>query len=117
LGGDRCPPRGNLTASARAGLRHSFLEGLSDFCAAALYKRFGKRRSAGLAQSRPMQARRNQTARRRSTIGLSPAARSGCTNIPLAAGRAQEDDLVIGCSSHGDRRFVHLDPPRLIGSR
>jgi hypothetical protein len=46
-------------------------------------------------------------------------ARSGCTNIPLAAGKAQEDEtiLIIGCSSHVDRRFVHLDPPRLIGSR
>ena len=38
--------------------------------------------------------------------------------VPLAAGKAQEDEtiLVIGCSSHVDRRFVHLDPPRLIGS-
>ena len=34
--------RGNLTESARAGLRHSFLKELSDFCAAALYERFGK---------------------------------------------------------------------------
>jgi hypothetical protein len=52
-------------------------------------------------------------------MGMFEAARSGCTSIPLVAGRAQEDEtiLVIGCSSHVDRRFVHLDAPRLIGSQ
>lgn len=39
--------RANLTEPARAGLRHSLLKELSDFCAAALYERFGKLRSTG----------------------------------------------------------------------
>jgi hypothetical protein len=49
----------------------------------------------------------------------SVAAQSGCTNIPLAAGEAQEDETILdnGFSGHGLVRFVHLDPPRLIGSR
>jgi type 2 lantibiotic biosynthesis protein LanM len=38
--------RGNLTESARGGLRHSFLKELADFCAAALYEQFGILRSA-----------------------------------------------------------------------
>jgi len=40
----------------------------------------------------------------------------GCTNIPLAAGGAQEDETILesGFSSHGFGRFVHLDPPGLI---
>lgn len=42
-------------------------------------------------------------------------AQSDCTNIPLAAGRAQEDETILNCgfSRHGFRRFVHLDPPGL----
>jgi hypothetical protein len=48
----------------------------------------------------------------------SVAARSDCTNIPLAAGGAQEDKTIlpIGYSSHGIVRFVRLDPPGLIRS-
>jgi hypothetical protein len=43
------------------------------------------------------------------------AAQSDCTNIPLAAGGAQENETILNCgfSGHGFRRFVHLDPPRL----
>jgi type 2 lantibiotic biosynthesis protein LanM len=37
----------NLSASARAGLRHSLLKELSGLCAPALYERFGKARKAG----------------------------------------------------------------------
>src|SRR5205807_1723386 len=37
----------NLSASARAGLRHALLKELSGLCAAALYERFGKARKAG----------------------------------------------------------------------
>ena len=46
-------------------------------------------------------------------------AQSDCTNIPLAAGEAQEDETILdnGFSGHGLVRFVHPDPPRLIGSR
>jgi hypothetical protein len=46
------------------------------------------------------------------------AARDGCTNIPLAAGKAQEDETIlqIGCLSHAAFRFVYLDPPGLIKS-
>ena len=46
------------------------------------------------------------------------AVQDGCTNIPLAAGRAQagETILVIGVSGHGDVRFVHPDPPGQIRS-
>ena len=42
----------------------------------------------------------------------------GCTNIPLAAGRAQEDETILenGFSGHAKVRFVHLDPPGLIRS-
>jgi len=49
----------------------------------------------------------------------SVAAERGCTKIPLAAGRAQEDETIleIGYWRHANARFVHLDPPRLIGSR
>jgi hypothetical protein len=49
----------------------------------------------------------------------SVAARSGCTNIPLAAGEAQEDETILdnGFSGHGPVWFVHPDPPRLIESR
>jgi hypothetical protein len=45
-------------------------------------------------------------------------AQSDCTNIPLAAGGAQEDEAILrsGFSSHARVRFVHLDPPELIGS-
>ena len=45
--------------------------------------------------------------------------RSGCTNIPLAAGEAQEDETILdnGFSGHGLVWFVHPDPPRLTGSR
>jgi hypothetical protein len=37
------------------------------------------------------------------------AARSDCTNIPLAAAWAQEDKTILksGFSGHGSRRFVH----------
>lgn len=44
------------------------------------------------------------------------AAQSDCTNIPLAAGGAQEDETILNCgfSGHGFRRFVHLDPPGLM---
>ena len=43
------------------------------------------------------------------------AAQSDCTNIPLAAGGAQEDETILNCgfSGHGFRRFVPLDPPGL----
>ena len=46
------------------------------------------------------------------------AARDGCTNIPLAAGRAQANETIlpIGISGHGLPRFVHPDPPELIRS-
>ena len=42
----------------------------------------------------------------------------GCTNIPLAAVGAQEDETILayGFSGHGSSRFVHLDPPGLIRS-
>jgi transposase len=48
----------------------------------------------------------------------SVAAQSGCTKIPLAAGRAQEDETILWCgfSGQGQRRFAHLDPPGPIGS-
>jgi hypothetical protein len=66
--------------------------------------------------------------------GLSPTARpgrfrarsnshsvavcDGCTNIPLAAVVAQEDETILesGFSGQTLGRFVHLDPPGLIGS-
>ena len=40
----------------------------------------------------------------------------GCTNIPLAAGGAQEDETILegGFLSHAKLRFVHLDPPGLM---
>src|SRR4029077_6737166 len=46
------------------------------------------------------------------------AARDGCTNIPLAAGRGSGDETIlsIGMSGHGYHRFVHPDPPELIRS-
>ena len=46
------------------------------------------------------------------------AVRSGCTNIPRAAGGAQEDGtiLILGFSSQPWNRFVHLDLPGLIRS-
>ena len=46
------------------------------------------------------------------------AARDGCTNIPLAAGRAQANETILpgGISVHGLPRFVHPDPPELIRS-
>jgi hypothetical protein len=46
------------------------------------------------------------------------AALSDCTNIPLAAGGAQEDETILnrGFLGHGFRRFVYLDPPGLIRS-
>ena len=47
------------------------------------------------------------------------AVHDGCTNIPLAAGRVQEDErtfLENGVSGHGLLRFVHLDPSELITS-
>src|SRR5271166_5311596 len=46
------------------------------------------------------------------------AARDGCTNIPLAAGRGSGDETIlsIGISGHGYHRFVHPDPPELIRS-
>jgi hypothetical protein len=42
-------------------------------------------------------------------------AQSDCTNIPLAAGGAQENETILnsGFLGHGFRRFVHLDPPGL----
>ena len=48
----------------------------------------------------------------------SVAARSDCTNIPLAAAGAQEDETILesGFLGHGSRRFVHLDPPGIIRS-
>ena len=46
----------------------------------------------------------------------SVAVRSGCTNIPRAAGGAQEDGTILirGFSSQPWNRFVHLDLPGLI---
>ena len=43
----------------------------------------------------------------------------GCTKIPLAAHRAQEDETILetGVLGHGLLRFVYLDPPGLIRSR
>jgi hypothetical protein len=48
----------------------------------------------------------------------SVAALGGCTNIPLAAVRAQEDEtnLEYGFLGHAKVRFVHLDPPGLLKS-
>jgi hypothetical protein len=48
----------------------------------------------------------------------SVAARNGCTNIPLAAVGAQEDETILedGFLGHVRMRFVHLDPPGLIKS-
>jgi hypothetical protein len=42
----------------------------------------------------------------------SVAAHDGCTNIPLAAVRAQEDETILenGFSGHAKVRFVHLNP-------
>ena len=60
----------NLSASARAGLRHSLLKELSGLCAPALYERFGKARKAG---AMPASADKPQPARRhRSTTASSP---------------------------------------------
>src|SRR6266700_2396235 len=44
------------------------------------------------------------------------AAHDGCTKIPLAAHRAQEDETILetGVLGHGLLRFVRLDPPGLI---
>lgn len=41
------------------------------------------------------------------------AVRDGCTNIPLAAGWAQEDETILksGVVCHRVCRFVCLDPP------
>ena len=38
---------------------------------------------------------------------------------PACGGEAQEDETILdnGFSGHGLVRFVHPDPPRLIGSR
>src|SRR5271157_3856762 len=49
----------------------------------------------------------------------SVAVRSGCTNIPRAAGGAQEDGTILirGFSSQPWNRFVHLDLPGLIRSQ
>jgi hypothetical protein len=48
----------------------------------------------------------------------SVAVQDGCTNIPLAAGGAQEDEIILegGFSGHARVRCVHLDPPGLIRS-
>jgi hypothetical protein len=48
----------------------------------------------------------------------SVAARNGCTNIPLAAVGAQEDETILedGLLGQVRVRFVHLDPPGLIKS-
>ena len=48
----------------------------------------------------------------------SVAARDGCTNIPLAAVGAQEDETILedGLLGQVRVRFVHLDPPGLIKS-
>ena len=48
----------------------------------------------------------------------SVAAHGGCTNIPLAAVGAQEDETILedGFLGHAKVRFVHLDPPGLIRS-
>jgi hypothetical protein len=54
-----------------------------------------------------------------STINLTSGRRSQQrTNIPLAAVGAQEDETILelGISGHAKVRFVHLDPPGLIGS-
>src|SRR4051812_37335189 len=50
----------------------------------------------------------------------SVAARSSCTNIPLASGEGsggRDPSLRSAYPSHGLMRFVHLDPPGLIRSR
>ena len=45
------------------------------------------------------------------------AARGGCTNIPLAAGRVRDETILsIGILGDGYHRFVHPDPPELIRS-
>ena len=46
------------------------------------------------------------------------AGRSGCTNLPRAAGGAQEGEtiLILGFASQPWNRFVHLDLPGLIRS-
>jgi type 2 lantibiotic biosynthesis protein LanM len=47
---------GNLSESARAGLRHALLEDLCELAAPALYERFVRARKAGEAVARPAQA-------------------------------------------------------------
>src|SRR4029079_16734137 len=50
----------------------------------------------------------------------SVAARSSCTNIPLASGEGsggRDHSLRSACPSPSCVRFVHLDPPGLIRSR
>jgi hypothetical protein len=56
--------------------------------------------------------------RARSTSHTVAAGCGGCTNIPLAAGRAQEDETILesGFLGHAKVRFVYLDPPGLIRS-
>jgi hypothetical protein len=48
----------------------------------------------------------------------SVAAHGGCTNIPLAAVGAQEDETILenGFLGQAKVRFVHLDPPGLLKS-
>ena len=78
---------GNLNESARAGLRHSLLKGLSGLCAAALYERFDKARKAGAP---------------------SPAA----ANAPHGAG-ARYEEFVAAMKAGGFRRLFE-DKPVLL---
>ena len=54
-----------------------------------------------------------------STINLTSGRRSQRLHqYPACGGGAQEDETILelGVSSHAKVRFVHLDPPGLIGS-
>src|ERR1700722_19738042 len=78
---------------------------------------FGRARSLRARSS--YQAGGSAVVFRTRSTSHSVAVRDGCTNIPLAAVRAQEDENLSRKrrSSHGLLRFVHLDPSGLITSR
>jgi hypothetical protein len=66
-----------------------------------------------------VRAQLHDTARFRArSTSHSVAVHDGCTNIPLAAGKAQETRTILesGVSGPGLLRFVHLDPPGLSRS-
>ena len=73
----------------------------------SLWRQFRYPRSEPIARSGRFLARSNSH---------SVAVRDGCTNIPLTAVKAQEDETILinGVSGHALKRFVYPDPPRLI---